>query len=163
MRSKSRDGLTPRTNPRPTPVISFGYTQPSALAVDLVNQRVWLGGMSAAGSSVSSFAMPSGGNEPWPLSPSLVGAEAFDGQDQTQTPGPTLAFDRTPERASAALVVSAGLYLASPTPSGELSLLQRLSLAEGVPLAVAGAIDGAWYVAARTGSGAGMILRVQRD
>jgi hypothetical protein len=152
-----RDGLTPRANPTGSPIVSNGYTQPTALAIDVVTGRVWLGGTPAARPSIASFIIPRD-IESAPIQPTLVDTSALE-RSQPQMPGPALAFDRT--NASAALAVDSKLYKADRTPSGQLALLERLSPDQGVPLAVASAFDGTWYLAVRSDWGVGRVLALQ--
>jgi hypothetical protein len=155
-----RDGLTPRANPSASPMVSMGYTQPTALAIDLVTGRVWLGGAPGAQPSIASFIILRD-IESAPIQPTVVDTSAFENRSQVQLPGPALAFDRTTKPASAAVAVNSGLYRADRTPYGQLALVERLSLDQGVPLAVASAFDGTWYLAIRTDLGAGRVLELR--
>ncbi|HLG59060.1 MAG TPA: PQQ-dependent sugar dehydrogenase [Vicinamibacterales bacterium] len=153
-----RDGLTPPANPRTSPIISNGYAQPSTLAFDVVNGRVWLGGQFDAGSLVTSLSVLPRGTDRWTLRSAAVATPSFKSRDQTS--GPVLAFVPMGPASLAMLVTDAALFLATPTPEGQLAL-EELVLNQGVPLSVAHAYDNVWYVAVRTDQGGVAILAVQ--
>ena len=157
-----RDGLTPRANPRPSPIVSNGYAQPTALAIDAINRRVWLGGLSAGRPSVASFTIPPRDAEPGPIHPTLVVTSAFENRSQVQLPGPGLAVAESGVGSSLLLAASNGLFLAAPAADGRLAALERLGLDQGLPLAVANAFGAHWYLVVRTDQGTGMLLTLRR-
>ena len=152
-----RDGLTPIANTRSSAVLSYGYAEPTLLAVDMTHGRIWLGGNSAPSEPLSSFGLRDG--QAWPILPARADLSTLTNANPDAI---ALAFDRAEGSAAALLRVNNQLFLAQSTPDARLAPTGELPLPAGVPMAVANATDGSWYVAARSERGGTDILLLQR-
>jgi hypothetical protein len=71
----TRDGFVPPSNPRASPIVAYGYTVPTGLAVDTTHRRIWLAGRhNSWHHSVSSIPIDLATTERWPVEP--VGSAA---------------------------------------------------------------------------------------
>jgi hypothetical protein len=163
------DGLTPRGNPRLSPVIASGYWQPTTLAVDGTNQRVWLGGRSATGAwSLASFSTTRLDAERWPVQPAILNSAASNAvlrlsplsNAAAAQAGPALALSRPGDRPLMALAADAALLVGAIAQNGLSTSLETLPM-DDLPMAVASAQGGLWYVAALSNRGSGKILLLQ--
>ena len=66
----TREGLVPESNSRLSPILAQGYAQPTGIAIDATNHRVWL--MGDQPFSISTIAVTAGTRSQWPLRPQLV-------------------------------------------------------------------------------------------
>jgi hypothetical protein len=155
-----RDGLTPHTNPRPVPAIAHGYTEPTTLAVDETNKRLWLGGRSPAGPSLARLALDRIGGT-WPLQPVLIDATVLSITRSNVVVGPAIALATTLASSSALVTADASLVVGTLPPDGRSASLDVLPVGDA-PVSVAR--DGAetWYVAVLSDRGLGRILMLQR-
>lgn len=72
----TRDGFVPPSNLRASPILAFGYTEPSGLAVD-THRRLWLSGRHGSWQhSVSSIPIDTATTQAWPAEP--VGSPAVE-------------------------------------------------------------------------------------
>ena len=152
-----RDGLTPIANRRPSPVLSYGYAEPTLLAVDGTHRRIWLGGNFAANEPVSSFDLRDG--QAWPILPARADLSPFTHASPDAT---ALAFDPMEGSTSALLSVNNQLFLTRSTSDARLAAVEELPFPLGVPIALASAPNGSWYVAVRSDRGTTDILLLQR-
>jgi hypothetical protein len=61
----TREGRVPDTNSRLSPIIAHGYAQPTGIAIDATNHRVWLTGDQPF--SISTIAVTADTRSQWPL------------------------------------------------------------------------------------------------
>jgi hypothetical protein len=155
-----RDGLTPDSNPRAVPAIAHGYTQPTTLAVDQVNNRLWLGGRSSAGPSLARLALDRMGSA-WPLQPVLIDATALSvTRSRHVVAGPAIALATAGAPSSALVTADASLVVGALPPDARAASLDVLPVG-GVPVSVARDSGEAWYVAVLSDQGLGRILMLQ--
>ena len=157
-----RDGLVPDANGRTSPVLSYGYAQPSGLAIDPTYGRVWLAGKSDPAQSLASVGLLSREGQSWPLRPTVVDTSAIVGVRVAERMGSAaLAFAGKEEAGAALLIANDRLFPVTSTREGRFVALGELTLTQGAPLAVASISMGSWYVAVLTDQGTS-ILRLDR-
>jgi hypothetical protein len=156
-----RDGLTPRSNPRSVPAIAHGYTQPTTLAVDEANKRLWLGGRSSTGPSLARLALDQM-EAAWPLQPVLVDATALSvARSSDVVAGPAIALATAGAPSSALVTADALLAVGALPPDGRSASFDVLPVGD-VPVSVARDSGDGWYVAVLTDRRLGRILMLQR-
>ena len=151
-----RDGLTPPTNPRPLPLVSKGFSEPTALAIDVADGRIWIGGTSGGNPAIASLAIPTGSADPWPLQPVTARIEGIE----DRTGGPAMALGSM-NKMPALLLGTRSELVHTAAVAGRLAGFEHLVLNQGAPVAVASGVEGAWYVALLTDAGTGRILVLQ--
>ena len=156
-----RDGLTRGAHGRQSPIVSYGYAQPSALAIDRTSGRLWLAGKSDATQFLSSLDLSSREDQPWPLRPMLADASGFEGIHLTGA-GPSLALAGKEETGRALFIASDRLLPITLNEDRQVVALGEVPLNRGTPLAVASAAMNSWYVAALTEQGRSTILLLER-
>jgi hypothetical protein len=112
----TRDGLTPPTNPRPSPILAHGYARPSGLAIDVPTGRVWLGGEDPSGiRSLAVFTTTPGAMTEWPIRPAGVGRFSLE----RGASAPVLAFEGSAllGRPARLLIASGGRLFAGGIPT----------------------------------------------
>jgi hypothetical protein len=142
------------------PAIAHGYTEPTTLAVDETNKRLWLGGRSPAGPSLARLALDRIGGT-WPLQPVLIDATVLSITRSNVVVGPAIALATTLASSSALVTADASLVVGTLPPDGRSASLDVLPVGDA-PVSVAR--DGAetWYVAVLSDQGLGRILMLQR-
>jgi glucose/arabinose dehydrogenase len=156
-----RDGMTPRSNPRPVPAIAHGYTKPTTLAVDEATKRLWLGGRSSTGPSLATLALDRMGAA-WPLQPALIDATALSVTRSSQVvAGPAIALATAGASSSAMVTADASLVVGALPPDGRSASLEVLPVGD-VPVSVMRDSGEVWYVAVLSDQGLGRILMLQR-
>ena len=156
-----RDGLVPNANGRTSPVLSYGYAQPSGLAIDPTYGRVWLAGTSDPAQSLASVGLLAREGQSWPLRPVVVDTSAIVGVRVAERMGSALAFAGKEDAGAALLIANDRIFRVSSTREGRFVALGELTLTQGAPLAVASISMGSWYVAVLTDQGTS-ILRLDR-
>ena len=125
-----RDRLVPNANGRTSPVLSYGYAQPSGLAIDPTYGRVWLAGTSDPAQSLASVGLLSREGQSWPLRPVVVDTSAIVGVRLAESMGSALAFAGKEEAGAALLIADDRLFPVTSTREGRFVALGELTLTE---------------------------------
>jgi hypothetical protein len=159
----TRDGLTPRDNPRASPVVAEGYSRPGDLAVDSAGGRLWLAGRHSGWSHVLSWiptTISAAGT--WPVRP--VGVVAAAGSSGSPAPGLAILPGGPSAGAPLLLLAVDGRLLARALSSGaDDSAMRELDMGLGPNvLGIGGGFEDRWYVVLDQG-GASVVLGARPD
>lgn len=152
-----RNGAAPETNPRASPIITFGFERPTSLAIDDSLRRLWLGGASVEMRPLRSMPIPRSKAE-WPQGAVAVDPSALlDARAQVESLALKPA-SRDGIPLSTMLVAKGSLFLATRTAEGRMYAVRNVALEGGTALAVASATQDSWYVAIRSEGGPGLVV-----
>ena len=150
-----RDGLTPSANPRPSPILSAGFAEPTGLAIESQGNRVWMGGTFEGKPLLANISSRSASADTR-SQPVAVDSGGKNANGQALA----VAVGRTDGPSSLLMATGEGLRRASATTGG-LGEVEGIPSIRGQPIAVARGFNEAWYVGVITESGSGRILALR--
>lgn len=138
------DGSVPSDNPRHSPVIAYGFAQPSAMAWDAAGRRLWLAGADPQWSSpLATLDAAADSRAGWPRSPSVIPLSGLSLRDDA---APQVAINATaPQQERVWVVLSPGTVFQADIQAGRAA--PRLT-----PVTFTGIADVGLVVTARDGS-----------
>ena len=156
-----RDGRMSPQAPQASPVLAYGYSQPTFVTVDPAYDRIWIGGTSATMQAAATIDIGTVKGQPWPLRPRMT-ATSLAGADPASVGGGDLAFSGNEQEGAGLFATDGQLFLTSSTADGRLVARGKLTLAPDAAVRVASAAADGWYVAVLTPEGRGAILSLKR-
>ena len=149
-----RDGTTSRINLRASPVVSLGYSKPSALALDLATSELFLAG--AVDDRLSAATLTFQSDKQASVQPVAVTTPALN----LNGGGPVLAIAAGEDGKRVLLAARSTVFLAR-LDEGKLSAFEPLRLDEGLSVVAAAWASNGWYLATTSDSGQSSVLSLR--
>jgi glucose/sorbosone dehydrogenase len=156
----TRDGRVPSENANASPIIAFGYSRPTGLAIDSAKRRIWVSGNTARWThGVSTFSLTSDAGTAWPRLPRTLGTWVQSERFHAANIGLTRREGETSR-----LLITAGrqLYDGLIGEDGRLNALNEVIFNGDLAIEVAApGPSGRLFVVVKDAGGAASILQMQ--
>lgn len=153
------DGSVPKDSRGASPIFGSGYTQPTAIALESTQQRLWLTGVDAqAAEPFTILDLAASDTAEWPRRPLPIRVGAAQRAGAPASPdGLTVAAPESGQAATSLFVLSAtGLQRARVGRDQKLKELRDIALAGfGQPVTIAGGYARELYIGVRTSAAGG--------